>query len=112
MQRRRTAEDLGRTIDRIVVQERSAAFQLVLEVRQPAAARAVVGVVLAANRERDAVPRRHHDAGRPYLNVELDHTFADVCTVQLLFWRPDTGGQQICFRPGRVFYIAYGCRVG
>ena len=72
MQRGLPTEDLPRPVDRIVVQERPAALQLVLEVRQPPARAAAVFVVLAAHGQRDAIAGRHHDRGRPQLDVELD----------------------------------------
>ena len=64
--------DVFRPVDRIVMQEWAAAFQFVLEVRQPPARAAAIFVVLAAHRERDAIARRHHDRGRPQLDVEFD----------------------------------------
>src|SRR5436309_11980442 len=73
MQRGRAAEDRGRPVTRVVMQERPAASELVLEVRELAAARARVDVVLAADRQSDAMASRHHDRGRPDLDVELDH---------------------------------------
>ena len=51
----RAVEYGGRPVARIVVQERTAASQLVLEVRQRAAASAVVFIVLAAQNK----PMRH-----------------------------------------------------
>src|ERR1700682_5120962 len=71
MQRRGATKNLRRAVDRIVVQERPAAFQLVLEVRQLASARAAVFVVLAADGERDPMARRHHGRGRPAPEVQL-----------------------------------------
>src|SRR6476646_3532236 len=61
------AEDGGGTIARIVVQERPATRELVLEVRQFAAARPAIDVILAAHGEADAVAGRNHDRGRPNL---------------------------------------------
>ena len=49
MQAGDAAENVGRPVARIVVQERSAAGELVLEIRQLAAARAAIDVVLAAD---------------------------------------------------------------
>ena len=72
VQRGATAEDLGRAVARVVVEERAAAAQLVLEVRQPRAARLRVLVVATSHRQRDPVAGRHHEAGRPELDVELD----------------------------------------
>src|SRR3954469_1167649 len=73
MQAGDAAEDRRRPVARIVVQEWPAAGELVLEVRQLAAARARIDVVLAADRKPDAMALRHHDRGRPDLDVELDH---------------------------------------
>ena len=73
MQARVAAEDVRRPVARIIVQERPAAGELVLEIRQPSAARPGIFVVLAADGERDAIARRHHDRGRPDLDIELDH---------------------------------------
>ena len=58
MQAGGAAENLRRPVARIVVQERPAAGELVLEVRQPPAAGAAIFVVLAADGERDAIARR------------------------------------------------------
>src|SRR5262249_56147156 len=57
----------------MVVEEGPAPRELVLEVRQLAAARSGVDVIPAADREADAVAGRNHDRGRPDLDVELDH---------------------------------------
>src|SRR5262245_35430834 len=73
MQRGDAVEDLWRPVLRIVMKERPASRELVLEVRELAAARAGIDVVLAADREPDAMTLRHHDRGRPDLDVELDH---------------------------------------
>src|SRR5262245_15173873 len=54
------------------MQERAASRQLVLEVRELAAAWAGINVVLSADSEADAIAGRHHDRGRPDLDVELD----------------------------------------
>src|ERR1043166_8457265 len=70
MQRGLPTEDRRRAILRIVMQERPATRQFVLEVRQPPARAAAVFVILAAHRERDATARRHHDRGRPHLDAE------------------------------------------
>src|SRR5262245_9664880 len=73
MQRGDAGEDRRRAVLWIVMQERSAAGQLVLEVRELAAARAGLVIVLAADRQPEAVALRYHDRGRPDLDVELDH---------------------------------------
>src|SRR5262249_21657689 len=67
------AEDVHGSIARIVVEERPAPRELVLEVRQLAAARSRVDIIPAADGEADAVAGRHHDRGRPDLDGELDH---------------------------------------
>src|SRR5579884_3853168 len=58
-------EDIRGPVARVVVQEGTAAGELVLEVREPSAARAGIDVVGAAHREREAVSRGQHDRGRP-----------------------------------------------
>src|SRR5207244_7076900 len=66
------AEDVERTVARIVVEEGTASCELVLEVRELAAARAGMDVVLSADGETDAVTGRHNDGSRPDLDIELD----------------------------------------
>src|SRR6202030_2711467 len=72
MQRGDAVENLRRAILRVVMQEGAAAGQLVLEVRELAAAGAAIFIVLAPDGEGDAVSRRRHDGGWPDLDVELD----------------------------------------
>src|SRR5260370_40633167 len=72
MQRGHAGENLRRAILRVVVQERAAAGQFVLEIRKLAAASAAILVVLAANGESDAVSGRRYDRGWPDLDVEFD----------------------------------------
>src|SRR6185312_4613038 len=72
MQGRGSAEDGRRAIARVVVQERSAARELVLEVRHFAAAGAALFVIFAADGAPDAIAGRYHDAGRPNLDVQFD----------------------------------------
>src|SRR5437764_846583 len=72
VQCRLPAENLTRPVHWIVVQERAATSQLVLEIREPPARAAAVFIVLAANAKCDAITGRHHDRGRPQLDVELD----------------------------------------
>src|SRR5262249_39519552 len=67
------AEQVERPVARIVVQEWPAACELVLEIREFPPARSGIDVVLAANREADAVAGWNHDRGWPNLDVELDH---------------------------------------
>jgi hypothetical protein len=81
MQRRHAAEDVRRPVDRIVVQERTAALQFVLEIRQLAATGATVLVVLASDRYADPVPGWHHDRCWPNLDIELH----DVAGFEPLF---------------------------
>src|SRR5947199_1353658 len=70
MQRGAAAVDGGWAVARIVVQERTAAAQLVLEVRQPCARAFLPFVVAPSHAERQAIAWRHDDAGRPDLDVE------------------------------------------
>src|SRR5882724_8635381 len=71
MQRRLSAEHLRRPVVGVVVHEGAAALHRVLHVGKRRRL-AFVFVVLAADGQRDAVAGRHHDAGRPDLDVELD----------------------------------------
>jgi hypothetical protein len=71
MQSRPPLEYFLGTVLRVVVQERPAASQFILKVREfPAAA--CVFVVPAPNRERDSATYRHDNAGRPNLDVQFD----------------------------------------
>src|SRR5437764_14837074 len=70
MQRGAAAENGRRAVARIVVQERAAAAQLVLEVGQAGTGGLLPFVVAAADAQREAIARRHDDAGRPDLDVE------------------------------------------
>ena len=72
VQRRAAAVGGGGTVRRVVVQERTAAAQFILEIGEPGAGRLCIFIVAPADAEADAVARRHHDAGRPDLDVELD----------------------------------------
>jgi hypothetical protein len=74
MPRRHAAEDVRGPVDRIVVQERIAALQFVLEIRQLAATGATVLIVLASDRYADSVPGWHHD--RCWANLDIE--FHDV----------------------------------
>src|SRR5450631_876165 len=71
MQRGGAAENGGRAVARIVVQERAAAGELVLEVRQLAAAGAAIFVILAAHRQADAIAGGNCDRSRPDFDVEF-----------------------------------------
>ena len=73
MQRRFAAENLGQPVARVVVQERPAAFKLVLEARNPPTARSLILVILSAHSETDPVSGGHHDGGWPDLDVKLDY---------------------------------------
>src|SRR5262245_12876029 len=72
MQAGGATEDRRRPVAWIVMQEWPAACQLVLEVRQLAATWPRIDVVLAADRKPDAMALRHHDRGRPDLDIKLD----------------------------------------
>src|SRR5216683_4060958 len=76
MQPGNAAENIGRPVDGVIVQEGSATFQLVLEIRQPPAARSAIFVILAADGEREAIARRHYDRSRPNLDIEFDNLAA------------------------------------
>ena len=65
------AEDVRRPVARIGVRERPDAFHRIQRVGDAGVA-AVDFVVLAAHGEAEPIARRHHDAGRPDLDVELD----------------------------------------
>src|SRR5690348_16168311 len=71
MERGDAVEDLHRAVGGIVVQERSAAGELVLEIRQLAAAAAAVFVILAADRQPYTVALRHDDRCWPDFDIEL-----------------------------------------
>src|SRR5262245_25022427 len=73
MQRGHTVENLWRAIMRIVVQERAATGQFVLEIRKLAAARTAIRVVLAADGESNAISGRRDDRGWPNLDIEFDN---------------------------------------
>src|SRR5262245_38782058 len=73
MQAGDAAKDVRRPVAGVVVQEWSAARELVLEVRQLAPARTAIDVVLAADAQADTATGRNHDRGRPDLDVELRH---------------------------------------
>src|SRR5215212_10933159 len=72
MQGGSTAEPLPRPVARIVVQKRPAAFQLILEIRQPPTATAAIFVIPAADCQRHAIALRHRDGGGPELDMEFD----------------------------------------
>src|SRR5687767_8352034 len=60
----------SRSVAGLVVQERAAAQQLVLEVGQPRPGRFLPLVVLAPHRQRDAVAGGDDDTGRQDLDIE------------------------------------------
>src|SRR3954467_2747655 len=64
---------VGGPVARMLVRERPAARQLVLEVRELASARAAVDVVLAADGQADTAGPPGYDRRRPDLDIELDH---------------------------------------
>src|SRR3954447_26101562 len=70
VQRGLAAENRGRTVARIVVQERPAAAELVLEIRQACAGCFAPLVVAAAHGKGKPIAKRHDDRGRPELDVE------------------------------------------
>src|SRR5882672_9716753 len=70
IQRYVSAKQRLRPVGGVVVDERPAAAHRILHVRERRRLAAVL-IVPAAYRQRDAVARRHHDAGRPDLDVEL-----------------------------------------
>src|SRR5689334_10867828 len=72
MQRRSSPEGARRPITRVVVQERPATAQLVLEIGEPGAGRALPLVVAATHRDGEAMAWRHHDGSGPQLDVELN----------------------------------------
>src|ERR1700722_3003489 len=82
MQRCCAAKDIRRSVEWIIVEERSAALQLVLEIRQLAATGATVLVVLASDRYADPVPGRCDDRCWPDLDIEL----YDLAGLELLFF--------------------------
>src|SRR5450432_1640864 len=61
----------GWPVFRFVVEEWTAAGQFVLEVRQLAATRPAIFIILAAYRQTDAITCRHRDRSRPDLDIEL-----------------------------------------
>src|SRR5438128_12057206 len=67
------AEERNGAIARIVVQERPAAAELVLEVRKARSGGLAPLVIAAAHGQRETMPRRHHDRRRPELDVERHH---------------------------------------
>src|SRR5262245_50726162 len=73
MQAGDAVEDIRGPVAGVVVEEWPAARELVLEVRQLAAARTAIDVILATDAQADAVTGRNHDRGRPDLDVELRH---------------------------------------
>src|SRR5438105_15723464 len=72
MQRHLAAENVRRPVSLVVVREGSAAAHRMLHVRETRR-RLVVLIVAATDAKRDAIALRHRDAGRPDLDVELDH---------------------------------------
>src|SRR6266487_4501488 len=71
VQRDFPAEDRGRPVGFVVVDEGSAAAHGIFHIGEGRSF-PVVLVVFSADRERDAKSRRHDDAGRPDFEVELD----------------------------------------
>src|SRR5262249_32964085 len=77
------AEKRRRALARVVVQERAAAAQLVLEIRKAGARALLPFVVAAPHAEREAIARRHDDAGGPDLDVER-HRLAGLERLELI----------------------------
>src|SRR5205809_71846 len=71
VQRDFSAEDRGRAVELVIVDEGPAAAHWVFHIGEGRGF-PVVLVVFSADRERDAKSRRHDDRGRPDLEVELD----------------------------------------
>src|SRR5689334_4400278 len=71
MQARRAVKYGGWPVAHVVGQEWTASLQLVLEVRELAAAGSAICIILAADRQSDAITRGHHDRARPDLDVEF-----------------------------------------
>src|SRR5262245_2764096 len=71
MQAGSAIENGRRAVARIIMQERAAPLQFVLEIRQLAAACAAIFIVLAADRQADAITRRNDDRRRPDFDVEF-----------------------------------------
>src|SRR5262245_21551110 len=71
MQAGGAAENGRRAVARIIMQERAATPQFVLEVRQLAAARSAIFIIFAADRHTDAVSSRNDNRRWPDLDVEF-----------------------------------------
>src|SRR5882762_10049872 len=72
VQRDFSAEDRKGPVGWVVVDEGPAAAHRVFHIGEGRRFPAVL-VVFSADRQRDAVTRRDDDAGRPDLDIELDH---------------------------------------
>ena len=71
MQGGAAAKNLRRTVTRFIMKERTAALQLVLEMRQLDSGLIRELVVLAADRQSDPVASRNDNGGRPDFHVEF-----------------------------------------
>ena len=65
------------------MQERTAAEQLVLEIRQPRAGGLLPLVILASDGERYSISGRHDDGCRPQFDVEVDRASGKVRVAQV-----------------------------
>src|ERR1700680_3663729 len=70
VQRGPARKDLVRAIERIVMQERSAAAQFILEVRQPRSGGSTPFIVATAHGQREAMARLSDHRRRPQLDIE------------------------------------------
>src|SRR5579859_369364 len=77
MQGRSPGEDRRRPVARVVVQERSAPRQLVLEVREPQPRRLLPFVIPPPHRQCDPASGRHDDGRWPELDVQIDRLARD-----------------------------------
>ena len=65
------AEDVSRPIARLVVRERTNPAQRIRYMRRDHG-RAAILIIMAADRQRDPIAGRHHDAGWRQFDVEFD----------------------------------------
>src|SRR5262245_55437922 len=82
MQACHSAKYISRPVKRVIMQERTASLQLVLEIRQSSAACPAVFVILAADADADTISGRHDDGRRPDLDIQL----RDFAWPELLFF--------------------------
>src|SRR6516225_8640437 len=82
MQACHSAKYVSRPVKRVIMEERTASLQLVLEIRQSSAACSPVFVILAADADADTISGGHDDGRWPDLNVQ----FRDFAWPELLFF--------------------------